>query len=192
VAESPTAHPASRRGLLRPCGARSHIVSVSGGSEGLGFVVSSNLARRVLLEEPTVWTGMSGYLLKGELARVFNLPQGAGIMVQGVATGSPATGLGLRPGSLRARIGAEELLLGGDVILSVMGVPAGQPDSPQRIRAALAARRTRRSPRGRGPSRGVGGATRTLAGRAHPVDFRVDTPEATGYIPLALWIGFEE
>jgi S1-C subfamily serine protease len=119
-------------------GVVSHIVSASGGSEGLGFVVSSNLARRVLLEEPTMWTGMSGHLLEGELARVFNLPQASGILVQGVATGSPAAGLGLRAGSLRARIGDDELLLGGDVILSVMGVPVGQPDSPQRIRAAVA------------------------------------------------------
>jgi S1-C subfamily serine protease len=55
-----------------------------------------------------------------------------------VAAGSPAAGLGLRAGSLRARVGDEELLLGGDVILSVMGVPVGQPDSPQRIRSAVA------------------------------------------------------
>jgi serine protease Do len=119
-------------------GVVSHIVSVSGGSEGLGFVVSSNLARRALLEEPTLWTGMSGYLLEGELARALNVPQGSGILVQGVASGSPAARLGLVAGSLRSRIGDEELLLGGDVILSVMGVPVGHPDSAQRIRAALA------------------------------------------------------
>jgi len=122
-------------------GVVSHIVSVSGGSEGLGFVVSSNLARRVLLEEPTLWTGMSGFLLEGELARVFNLPQAAGILVQGVAAGSPAARMGLRAGSIPARVGEEELLLGGDVILSVMGIPVGQPDSAPRIRSAVATAR---------------------------------------------------
>ncbi len=120
-------------------GVVSHIVSVSGGSEGLGFVVSSNLARRSLLEEPTAWSGMSGYLVEGELARALNLPQAAGILVQSVAAGSPAAGLGLEAGSLPARIGQDDLLLGGDVILSVMGVPVGQPDSLARARSALAA-----------------------------------------------------
>src|SRR5262249_56447683 len=43
----------------------SHIISKSGGFEGLGFVVSSNMARRVLLEAPSFLTGISAVLFTG-------------------------------------------------------------------------------------------------------------------------------
>lgn len=119
-------------------GVVSHILSSAGGAEGLGFVASSNLARRVLLEEPTMWSGMSGFLLDGELAGVFNLPQGAGILVQRVAAGSPAERLGLRAGTLSGRVGEHELLLGGDVILAVQGIRLDEPAAVHRIRAAIA------------------------------------------------------
>jgi S1-C subfamily serine protease len=119
-------------------GVVSHILSAAGGAEGLGFVASSNLARRVLLEEPTMWSGMSGFLLDGELAGVFNLNQGAGVLVQRVAAGSPADRLGLRPGTLSGRIGEHELLLGGDVILAVQGIRLDEPAAVHRIRAAIA------------------------------------------------------
>lgn len=119
-------------------GVVSHILTVTGGAEGLGFVASSNLARRVLLEEPSLWSGMSGVLLEGEIAAAFHLPQQAGILVQRVAAGSPAESLGLRGGTLPARVGDLELLLGGDVILSVQGIRLDEPDAAGRIRAAIA------------------------------------------------------
>ena len=104
----------------------SHIVSKSGGSEGLGFVVTSNMARRLLIDEPSVWNGLEGYLLAGDLARAFNIPpRRTGLLVQRVAENSPAEQLGLRGGSLPARIGDEYLLLGGDVILAVDGIGLG-------------------------------------------------------------------
>jgi S1-C subfamily serine protease len=37
-----------------------HIISKSGGSEGLGFVVIINTARELLLERRAFWNGMSG------------------------------------------------------------------------------------------------------------------------------------
>src|SRR5499427_10796125 len=57
----------------------SHIISKSGGFEGLGFVVTSNMARRILLEERSFWTGLSARLLSDDLARVLNLPQPNGL-----------------------------------------------------------------------------------------------------------------
>ena len=114
----------------------SHIVSMSGGSEGLGFVVTSNMARRLLLEEHSVWHGLDGYLLTGELAHAFNLPT-AGLLVQRVAHGSPAERLGLRGGRYSVDIGEEQLLLGGDVILAVQGIELGEPDAYERVRRRL-------------------------------------------------------
>jgi len=115
----------------------SHIISRSGGSEGLGFAVSSNMARKLLLEERSFWTGIEAYMLDGDLAAMFNLPQPHGLLVLRVATGSPADKLGLRPGTTLAVIGDEPLILGGDVILEVMGVVVGEEGAYQRIREAI-------------------------------------------------------
>lgn len=116
----------------------SHIVSKSGGSEGLGFVVTSNMAKRLLFDEASVWSGIEGYLLAGELAQAFNIPEGkAGLLVQTVARGSTAEQLGLRGGSVPARINEEYLLLGGDVILSVDGIGLGDPGAYENIRRHL-------------------------------------------------------
>ena len=115
----------------------SYIISQSGGSEGLGFAVTSNTARRLLLESRGIWSGMHGVLLSGEAAEIFNLPVPAGLLVQQVASKSLAADLGLRPGSVRATVEDEPLNLGGDVIIKVMGIPLGNPDSLPEIRAAL-------------------------------------------------------
>jgi serine protease Do len=104
-------------------GVVSHIMSKSGGFEGLGFVVTSNLARRLLYNRHPFWSGAEGFILSGELARVFNLPQRAGLLVQRVASNSPAAQLGLKPGTMTAVIEGNPLIVGGDIILEVQGVP---------------------------------------------------------------------
>jgi S1-C subfamily serine protease len=118
-------------------GVVSHIVSNSGGSEGLGFAVTSNMASQRLFDEPTLWSGLEGFMLADHLARAFNLPVSAGLLVQRVADGSPAQRLGLRGGSVPVRIGADSLLLGGDVILAVAGVELSEPAAREEIRRRL-------------------------------------------------------
>jgi serine protease Do len=119
-------------------GVVSHIVSLTGGSDGLGFVVTSNMAKRLLFDEPTVWSGLEGYLLSGDLARALNVPApGVGMLVQRVAHGSPAERLGVRGGSLAVEVGDEQLTLGGDIILAVEGIALGETDAYERIRRRL-------------------------------------------------------
>ncbi len=101
----------------------SHILSKSGGFEGLGFVVTSNLARRLLLDQNPFWSGVESFVLSGDLAKVFNLPQNAGLLVQRVASNSTAAWLGLKPGTMTAVIEGAPMLVGGDIILEVQGVP---------------------------------------------------------------------
>lgn len=116
----------------------SSILTRSGGFEGIGFAVTSNLARFLLLEEPTLWSGVEGYLLSGELARALNVPQKAGLIVQRVARDSPGSRLGLRAGRLRAQIGTEEILIGGDIVLSVGEITIdGDFKNYEKIRAYL-------------------------------------------------------
>lgn len=85
-------------------------------------MVTSNIARELLLTRPTPWSGLEGLLLTGELAAVLNVPPPGGVLVQRVARGSPAADLGMRPGSIPAKIGDEELLVGGDIIVEVLGI----------------------------------------------------------------------
>jgi serine protease Do len=98
------------------------ILSKSGGFEGLGFAVTSNVAQALLVGRATYWTGVDAFLLTGDLARALNVPQPAGILVQRIADASPAADLGIRAGVLRVTIGGQDLLLGGDVILEVGGI----------------------------------------------------------------------
>jgi S1-C subfamily serine protease len=115
----------------------SHIISKSGGFEGLGFVVTSNLARRLLLEQRSFWTGLSGYVLAGELARVFNIPQPVGLLIQRVAKNSPAEHAGLRASTIPATIDGKALLVGGDIILKVAGIEVADQSSYDTIQAVI-------------------------------------------------------
>jgi S1-C subfamily serine protease len=112
-------------------GVVSYMISQSGGFEGLGFVITSNMATRLLLEERHVWSGFQGRVLDGDLARIFNLPQEAGVLVEIVADRSIAKALGLRGGTVKATIAKEELIVGGDVILEFMGIPVEEAGREQ-------------------------------------------------------------
>ncbi|MCG8376703.1 MAG: trypsin-like peptidase domain-containing protein, partial [Chlorobiales bacterium] len=101
----------------------SSISSSSGGSEGLGFAASINTARDLLLKQQSIWTGMEAYFLSGPISKALNVPQESALLVQRVAENSPSKLLGLVPGSIPVRIGREEFLLGGDIILEVQGIP---------------------------------------------------------------------
>ncbi len=116
----------------------SYILTQSGGFEGIGFAVTANTARRLLLEQPAFWTGLHSYTLSGELAELLNVPQDAGMLVLQVAEGSPAARLGLRAGTTPVQIGEARLIVGGDIILEVMGIPVrADTDNYQRIRERL-------------------------------------------------------
>ena len=103
----------------------SHIVSKSGGFEGLGFAVAANVAREMVLERGAPWHGIDGLFLTEELVKILNLP-GSGVLVQRVVPNSTGARLGLRGGFVKARIGERTIILGGDVILKAQGVPVGE------------------------------------------------------------------
>jgi S1-C subfamily serine protease len=103
-------------------GVVSHIFSQSGGFEGLGFAVSSNVAEKLVVNNKGFWTGIDGLLLQDEWVRIFNIPQRAGFLVQRIADNSPAARIGLIGGNQSANIAGSEFLVGGDVILSVSGI----------------------------------------------------------------------
>jgi serine protease Do len=100
----------------------SHNISKSGGSEGLGFVVTVNAAKRFLLTKDHFWSGMEGELVSGTVAAIMNVPQAAGFLVTAVAKNSPSALAGVRGGTLKATIGGQEYTVGGDVILKIADI----------------------------------------------------------------------
>jgi serine protease Do len=115
----------------------SHNISKSGGSEGLGFVVTINTAKQLLLERPSFWSGLDGRLISGPIAQILNLPQPTGYLVKSVAKGSAGDAVGLRGGAVLATIMGESLVVGGDIILKVQGVPVGEASDHRRVRDIL-------------------------------------------------------
>src|SRR5262249_31937994 len=103
------------------------------------FVVTINTAKKLLLEERSFWNGLEGRVLTEELADLLNLPRGSlGYLVKTVAKGSPGEAIGLRGGTKAATIDGESVVLGGDVILTVQGIPVVDLASYEKMRAVLA------------------------------------------------------
>lgn len=115
-----------------------HILTSQAGSEGLGFAATSNAVRQLLLDHPRPWLGFDAFPLPEELARALNVPAGrSGLLIERVAKSSPADRAGLRAGSIPARIGGRDLLLGGDVVLEIAGQPVGTPAETEVAMAAV-------------------------------------------------------
>jgi serine protease Do len=103
----------------------SHNISKSGGSEGLGFVVTINTAKKLLLEKRSFWSGLEGQVLTDQQADLLNLPPGStGFIIKTIAKGSPAEAMGLRGATMIANLGGDQVPLGGDIILAVEGLKA--------------------------------------------------------------------
>jgi serine protease Do len=116
----------------------SHNISKSGGSEGLGFVVTMNTAKQLLLEKRSFWGGLEMFPLNDELADLLNLPaRSTGFIVKTVAKDSPGDHVGLRGSRMIVRIAGQDVPLGGDIVLSVEGIPAS-PANATKIRDRLA------------------------------------------------------
>ena len=113
-------------------------ISKSGGSEGLGFVVTVNSAKALLVPRKVFWGALQGMLLTGRLASVFNVPAPAGFLVKTVAQGSMAGNMGLQGGDGIVTIGGKEIPVGGDIILSVEDIPVVSEDNIEAIRNRLA------------------------------------------------------
>ena len=118
-------------------------ISKSGGFEGLGFVVTINSDQanppgaEVVLERD----GRARWSMATSPGRSMCRSPYA-ILVQQVAANSPSALIGLKPGTIPATIDGKALLVGGDILLSVMGMRIGD-SSYEEIQERLS-----RAPRG--------------------------------------------
>ena len=87
------------------------------------------------------WSGVEGIVVSGPIAAALNLTQSTGFLVQKVADGSLSDKIGLQAGKLPVSIGGRSLLLGGDIIVSVEGLPFSAENLPE-IRRQMSSMRT--------------------------------------------------
>jgi serine protease Do len=103
-------------------GVVSHILTKGGGSEGLGFAVTVNSAKRLLLNRRAFWGGLEIYPVEGEVARILNLPQPAGFAIKKIAPHSPGAKAKLEASRYEITFKADQVPVGGDIILAVGGI----------------------------------------------------------------------
>ncbi|MBI4446599.1 MAG: trypsin-like peptidase domain-containing protein [Acidobacteria bacterium] len=120
-------------------GVNTAIYSESGGSIGIGFAVPTATLSRIvpdLIEHGEVqrpWFGIRGQALSPQLAEALELPVESGFVVWQVEPGSSAERAGIRGGTRRAFFGNFPIVIGGDVIVSLAGMPVKTANDLSRI-----------------------------------------------------------
>ncbi len=119
----------------RVIGINTQIVSDSGSNSGIGFAVPINIARRVvpaLIADGSydyAWLGISGQSLQPEIAALMDLPEETrGALVIEATEDGPAAAAGLRGSEETAELDGVEVPVGGDVIVSIEGLPVQSMD----------------------------------------------------------------
>jgi S1-C subfamily serine protease len=115
----------------------SHNITKSGGSEGLGFVVTSNTVKSLLVERKRGWFGVDLILVSGAMAQAFNLPQSGGFLVKQVVKDSVGGRLGLKGGDRIGIVEGQQIPVGGDILLSVQGITFASADDRAKVLKAL-------------------------------------------------------
>ena len=111
----------------------SSILSRSGGFEGIGFAATSEVAKSLLTSRSSKYFGIEAVILPYEFARILNVPQESGWLIQHVVKNSPAGTLGLKGGFRKVIIQEEEVLLGGDIILQIDDIPITGDESVSKL-----------------------------------------------------------
>ncbi|MFK5983091.1 MAG: trypsin-like peptidase domain-containing protein, partial [Flavobacteriaceae bacterium] len=106
----------------------SNILTKSGGFEGIGFATTSNLTRELLIEKKHFWSGAEIIPLTGKIAEIFNLPQKTGFLVQKVVFSSALGVIGVKGGDVKMNIAGQDIIVGGDIILSFNGIKIEESD----------------------------------------------------------------
>ena len=96
-------------------GINTAIFSVTGGYQGIGFAIPSNMVKRVMdniVKEGKVvrgWLGVQIQVLTPELAKQFNLKDEKGILLADIVEGGPAEKGGLKRGDVITEYGGKKI-----------------------------------------------------------------------------------
>jgi serine protease Do len=115
----------------RLIGINTAILSRSGGFQGIGFAIPSNLARNVMEQLVAKGEVVRGYLgvsvqdVTSDLAAGFDLKDKGGALVADVLAGSPADKSGLQPGDVVTEINGRAINDSRRLKLTVAGIAPG-------------------------------------------------------------------
>jgi S1-C subfamily serine protease len=120
----------------RVVGVAAQIESTGGGGEGVGFAIPAEAAERSLRALVAgravayAWLGVSTVPVSAELARRFDLPTTAGLLVDTLTSGGPAADAGLRAGRRSEAFQDDALPLhpDGDILTAFNGTPLATTD----------------------------------------------------------------
>ncbi len=118
-------------GKGRLIGINTFIVSRSGGNQGLGFAIPSNLARQVLdqlVADGKVSRGLLGVMIQSvdeDLAQAFGLKEAKGAVVSEVTKDSPAEKAGVLAGDIVVGFNGRDVEDHDDLRLKVAGTAPG-------------------------------------------------------------------
>ncbi|MBM4124441.1 MAG: PDZ domain-containing protein [Nitrospira sp.] len=97
------------------------------GAQNIGFAIPINVAKTIVAELRSQgriirpWLGISGRLLSDDIINLIALPLAKGLLIAGVAPGSPAERIGLKAGELTVAVNGDPWILGGDILVAVNG-----------------------------------------------------------------------
>ncbi|MGA2216028.1 MAG: trypsin-like peptidase domain-containing protein [Bryobacteraceae bacterium] len=120
-------------------GINTAILGPNGGNVGIGFAMPINRAKLMIddfqagRKRPKL--GVSVVQVSGDYADALNLPSRGGLLIQQVDADSPASRAGLRGGRQEVQIGNAQVLVGGDLIMSIDGQPVERDDAISRALA---------------------------------------------------------
>jgi serine protease Do len=115
----------------RLVGINSAILSRSGGNQGIGFAVPSNLVRWVadsILKNGRVQRGLLGVSIQDltpELARALKVNQTKGALVADVSPGSPAEAAGIKNGDVIVKVDNQPIENANQLKLRIAATPPG-------------------------------------------------------------------
>ncbi|OOV88447.1 Do family serine endopeptidase [Oceanospirillum linum] len=99
-------------------GINTAIFSKSGGSQGIGFAIPSNLSRQIMIDiirEGSVvrgWLGVEVQELTPALASSFGYREERGILIAGLLRNGPAHLAGMQPGDIIVKVEGEQIISG--------------------------------------------------------------------------------
>jgi serine protease Do len=112
-------------------------------AQNIGFAIPIHLVKGVMpsliLDGRVIrpWIGVQGQLVSADLKGLLRAPLADGFLVEVVEPRSPAAGAGVRGGDVDLTISGQPVLIGGDIITEMNGVPMNDNESLGRAIATL-------------------------------------------------------
>ena len=116
-------------------GINSAIYSRTGGSQGIGFAIPSNLAAKIMrqiIEHGEVirgWMGVEVQDLTPELAQSYQLQNTRGALIAGVLRGGPADRVGIQPGDILLSVDSQTVTDSAALLNQIAALKPGQTTS---------------------------------------------------------------